>query len=217
MDVLTRDNVLERFSKESCIYFEDAALGNRVKARSKVRFRPDDVDCLDFLKENVFEDERVQNILRALFPWAALIWYDIYLRAAGSTENNAVLTGQIKDMTAVVVQLWGPRSKLIIYKNSHLQPFRGATGSSGLLEIAPAQVRHAGCDPVEIYLEHGGLVIFDARSVFTLAEGFVMQHLFISREQAQAWPRHLLPNKDAETKVRELNTPGMGTHFTFGR
>ncbi|EFY90723.1 hypothetical protein MAC_03303 [Metarhizium acridum CQMa 102] len=159
MENLSPENVEKRFSEDGFLAFEDAVLGDRVKSRSKVRFRPEDVDCLEFCKQNVFQDDRVQGVLGALFPWAALIWYEIYLRGPTNTEINAILTGQIRHMNAVVVQLCGPQSKVIIYKDSHLQPFHGAPGSAGLLEIAGAQVRKAGCEPAEIILQHGGLYV----------------------------------------------------------
>ena len=99
--------------------------------------------------------QRVQHVLEALFPWLGLGIYEIY-----RTDPNyiyAFMTGLNPEMKAIVVQLWSPKSSLVVYGGSHLLPVKGFNASNGLLEIPYAPLKQAGCKSIDVDMEKGGL------------------------------------------------------------
>jgi len=66
------------------------------------------------------------------------------------------MTG-LEPPSAIVVQLWSPNSKMVYYEGSHLLPIEGWPLPIGLLEIPYAPLRQAGCTPIEVKMEKGGL------------------------------------------------------------
>lgn len=68
----------------------------------------------------------------------------------------AFMTG-LEPLSAVVVQLWSPKSKMVYFEGSHLLPITGFPLPIGLLEIPLAPLRRADCKAVEVEMEEGGL------------------------------------------------------------
>ncbi|KAL2215439.1 hypothetical protein M432DRAFT_128055 [Thermoascus aurantiacus ATCC 26904] len=119
-------------------------------------------------------------------------------------------------LQAIVVQLLGPGSEIILYKKSHRITLVPGQASNGLLEISREKLRDGAVEIVRKDMSDGGLVILDARLSFTVVKGVAITLAFTSKEELARWGKIKLPNSsELRKKCEEMSTERIGTNYEF--
>ncbi|KJK74213.1 hypothetical protein H634G_10586 [Metarhizium anisopliae BRIP 53293] len=213
---LTAEEVRKMFSEKAIYHVEDSNVGQRVETMQRKGMLLETADGLDFCKQNVFDDMRVRHVLEALFPWSGIGIYEAYRQPSEAPSTIYGFMTGLEPLTAVVVQLWGPNSKMVYYDGSHQLQIEGFPLPIGLLEIPYAPLRQARCRPVPVEMKEGGIVVLDARLAFRIEGGYAIHCVFATREELRGWPKKKFPrNRGLEQKAAEMESQTMGLNFTF--
>jgi len=118
------------------------------------------------------------------------------------------------EMSALTVQLWGAGSQIEYYVGSQFLELNTLDSSTGLLEVPSARL--AGRQPVPVEMEHGGMVIADARLAFRIVKGLAIMFVFATKEELAGWAKmELRKGRGLELIVDSMERPNVGVNFTF--
>ncbi|KAK7421006.1 hypothetical protein QQZ08_010127 [Neonectria magnoliae] len=140
---------------EGFVYVEDSALGQEVEKLQKIGFPRRTQVGLKFCRQSVLEDERVQRVLRDFFDAPCLGIYHWY--ACDPDHTYTFMKKEGSDPPALVIHLFTPGTRILLFEGSQLQTFRTWHASNGMLEVPNAALRKANITATEVVLQHGGL------------------------------------------------------------
>ncbi|RSL52057.1 hypothetical protein CEP51_015118 [Fusarium floridanum] len=201
---------------EGFVYVEDSALGQEVEKLQKIGFPLRTQVGLQFCRQSVLEDERVQPVLRSFFDAPCLGIYHSY--SCDPDHTYTFMKKEGSDPPALVIHLFTPETRILLFERSQLQTFKTWHASNGMLEVANAALRKANIMAKEVVLNHGGLVIADTRLCFRTMAGDAIIAIFADKEgeEIKTWDKIELQKVDnLEQEVAEMERSGIWTNFTY--
>ncbi|CZT10264.1 uncharacterized protein RAG0_14790 [Rhynchosporium agropyri] len=166
---------------------------------------------LEFCISNVVEDQRIRTLLESFFRWCGLGYYQSIAEDQGHIFQFRKGVGQ---PDILLVQLWSKGSRVVYYGGSHLIPWFTVRAANRLWEIPLAALTREGIGGTEIFYEHGGLAILDARVAFEMKHGSPITCGFAVQDQLKTWPKLVLPkSEESARRVAELDTRTIGVHI----
>ncbi|CAM1503418.1 Fc.00g081940.m01.CDS01 [Cosmosporella sp. VM-42] len=184
--------------------------------KSKHQFSTTTTAGLQFYRESVHENEHVRSVLGATFDWCALGDYRRIQEDRGHIFQLR-MGGAKADI--LVVQLWKDGCRGIYWRGSHhISPkaLESPRAANRMWEAASARLERAGCQPVPLDFQTGGLVVLDARVAFETDHGSPVTCSFAPLYQLRNWRKLIPPKSEASDRlVEELQTEKMGVYFTL--
>ncbi|POR30956.1 Uncharacterized protein TPAR_08841 [Tolypocladium paradoxum] len=171
---------------------------------------------LDFCKEHVVMNKRVQSILKFYFNNARCCLYH-WLRWKADPAIECFLKGGSEaGRVALLVHLLPRGSRLRYFPGSHLRNLPTREHERATYEVKESALEQAGLFAENEVLRDGGIVIRDARLCVRIAEGYAITFGFATQDLVTGKPKMLLPNLNAlKRKVAEMEGPGIGVNFAF--
>ncbi|PNY23835.1 Uncharacterized protein TCAP_06223 [Tolypocladium capitatum] len=173
-------------------------------------------DGLDFCKELVVSNKRVQSILKLYFGNARCYLYH-WLRWKADPAIECFLKGGSEaGRVALLIHLLPKGSRLRYSPGSHLHDLPTEEYERSSYKVEECALEKAGLSVENEMFEDGGIVIRDARLCVSITEGYAITFGFATEDLVAGKPKMLLPNLNAlKRKVAEMESPGIGVNFAF--
>ncbi|KAK1843039.1 hypothetical protein CCHR01_14344 [Colletotrichum chrysophilum] len=210
------EDALEAIQNDGFYCIHDSAIGRKISDMEEKRsqFSTSSVAGLEFYRLNVFQDERIRNVLESSFEWCAL---GDYRRICEDPGHIFQLRRGGAKADILIVQLWSARAHAVYYNGSHLvsrESLNSVRAANRMWEVPLAKLERAGSEAREVSFEQGGIVIMDARLAFETRHGSPITCSFATEHQLKTWPKLVPPKPHDDTNMlAELQSKRIGAHF----
>ncbi|KFA81188.1 hypothetical protein S40288_11709 [Stachybotrys chartarum IBT 40288] len=209
------DDAAEAIKNTGAYLVEDASTGNSVMAfRRRLPFRTP--EGLDFCSQNSLLNMSIRNVIESSIDHPRWGLAKIYSGDVLSSEH-AYFFFDGPDMQVILVLLWSPKSRFLIFEGSHTQKIDGKEMSEfGILTLPRAEMRKKGITEAPVEMAHGGFALIDGRVGWTILEGYQIAIGYASEAEISHWGKiELVESEALRAKVAELNARGIRTNFVF--